>query len=144
MNILFDTGFESLHSIEAITKESIDEIEKYVNENRSVILNTIYENKLDFKFLPGHRALLMNLPNKVQQFNNKKNNSSKYDSSMFSFILKSLIETAESNANKDPRGNRFDEVIKHFSTYIYLLCGKACYDTLSANLPIPKSNTICK
>lgn len=60
----------------------------------------------------------------------------------FSHLLNMLINNAKYNSNKDPKGYRYDECIRYFATYIYIMCGKACYETLSANLPIPKAQTI--
>lgn len=144
MNILTEAGFDTKESLELITKDTINEIERYINENRFLTANSIYEHKPKFEFLPGHRALLLSFPSKIQSFKEQNEIDECNGSTTYSFILKSLIETAESNANKLPKANRFNDVIKYFSIYIYLHCGRACYDTLSSNLPIPQSDTICK
>lgn len=144
IKILTATGFDTKCALDLLTEKSIAEIEGYVNANRATIANTTYEKKLNFKFLPGHRSILLSFPKKIQSFNEKSNEISYCDSSDFSFILKSLIETVESNAGKHPKAVRYNEVVKYFSLYIYLHCGRACYETLSANLPIPKANTICE
>lgn len=62
------TGFDTQGSLELITNENINEIEQYVNENCYFIINTFYEQKTEFKFLPGHHALLSSFPRKIQIF----------------------------------------------------------------------------
>lgn len=61
----------------------------------------------------------------------------------FTHILKLILESAENNLGREPKGRRYNQCLKEFSTYIYLMCGRSCYETLSANLPLPQANTIC-
>lgn len=103
-----ETGFNTESALNLLTKETIAEIEEYVNTNRSIIANTIYERKSDFKFLPGHRLLLLKFPEKIQSYNEKLEEKSNCKPSDFSFILKSLIETVELNAGKDPKATRYN------------------------------------
>lgn len=135
--VLKAAGFDSITTLQLLTEESIKDIENFVNEN------SIEESSKQFKFLPGHRALLLNLAKKVQMIDNEKTELVHQNSDL-SVLLKSLVEVAKSNANKNPKGNRYSDLVKYFSMYIYLLSGKACYETLCANLPIPKAETICK
>lgn len=144
VNILRNSGFESLSALALLEANSIDEIEKFVNENRLLVVDTIYNNKKEFKFLPGHRALLLNLPRNIEKYQNSNKHSSHPNYEKFPSVLKSLFEAAESNIGKHPNAARYNDIIRYFSTYIYLLCGKACYETLCANLPLPKAGTICK
>lgn len=62
----------------------------------------------------------------------------------YSVILSQLIKTAERNKNKSKHANYYSDTIKYFSTYIFLLCGRTCYETLCRNLPIPSTKTICE
>lgn len=59
-----------------ISKRTIDEIEKIVNKNKSVLKNSPYASIVntneEFKFIFGHRLLLMNLPQKFELFQNHK------------------------------------------------------------------------
>lgn len=62
----------------------------------------------------------------------------------FSLIMKTFIESAQSNYGRHPNGLRYNDINRYFSTFVYLFCGKSCYETLSANLPIPQVNSIRK
>lgn len=80
--ILENSGFDSESAVLALNSGSITEIEKYINENKSLLKKTSYEHCLtdnsDFKLKPGHRALLLNIPKALNNKNNceteKKNN----------------------------------------------------------------------
>lgn len=139
LKILDGCYFDSAISLSSITSSTIDEIEQYVNENTDVVKNTSYEGVLPFKLKPGHKSFLLQLPIRLKEsnFDNKGHGD-------FSRILKTFIETAENNFGRHPNGFRYDEINRHFSTFVYLMCGKACYEALSANLPIPTANTIRK
>lgn len=139
--ILEKCGFDSQLALQSIDYDVIAEIEEFVNEDRSILKNTSYEHIENFKFKPGHRMFLLNLATRMQLWTDTKIEA---NPSNFSYILRTFIETADGNFGKHPKGCRFNEVNRDFSTYIYLMCGKACYETLSANLPIPKANTIRK
>lgn len=67
-------------------------------KNPVVLKDTSYENNYDIEFLPGHRVLLLNLPNEIEVMKNVNKNipelKNKQDNwSQFSFMLKALIET---------------------------------------------------
>lgn len=120
-----------------------------MDENRGLIADHRYRVDRKFKFLPGHKALLLNLPKQVEKHINNDNqidggSENQENLCKFSLVLQKLIETATTNADKHANAARFSEVIKYFATYIHLICGKACYQTLCANLPIPKADTIRK
>lgn len=59
-------------------------------------------------------------------------------------ILNKLIKTAEFNELKDKNHATYSDEIRYFATYIFLLCGRSCYEMLRSNLPIPSVKTICK
>lgn len=139
------SGFENESSLKSIHSEIIADIENYANENPAILENTAYKNISKFKFKPGHKLLLLQLPNQIKILRESQTNKSQESrTNDFSQVLKTFIDTAESNFGKPPNGFRYDEINRYFSTFVYLLCGKACYDTLSANLPIPSSHTIRK
>lgn len=142
MLILERNGFDTKLALQSIDQDVIAEIEQQANEDRSILINTSYEQVQHFKFKPGHRILLLNLSKQAQLWNDA-NEKMPCKMSDFSCILREFIETAESNAGKHPKGFRYNETNQLFSTYIYLMCGKSCYQTLSANLPIPQADTIC-
>lgn len=94
-----------------------------------------------FKLLPGHRIIIQNIPELLDQTKSVEKSLANTSNS-FSFVMKWLIETAERNAGREPKGRRFHETVQLFATYLYLMCGKACYETLSANIPLPQATSI--
>lgn len=67
------------------------------------------------------------------------------DDNNFSEILKLLIATAHQNNNMNKKnGYRFSEGIIEFSTFIFTLGGRWCYETLQANIPLPSLSTISR
>lgn len=136
------SGFETVASLKNITSDTIIETEQYINNNaRRTIENLtckhskIYQEQNEFKFLPGHRNLLLNFP--TFSCNVEKHVK-------FSLPLQKMIETAEKNFNKLKFHNKYDDVIRFFATYVFLQCGRSCYEFLSRNLPFPSIKTICK
>lgn len=144
-NILTNSGFDCKSALLGLNAESINEIEQYANKNRSVLVNTSYQNMKKFSFKPGHKYTIIDLPNQVKRMEESQDEKNmQSDMSDFSLVLKTYIDTAESNLGKNPKGFRYNDVNRYFSTYIYLFCGRSCYETLSANLPMPQANTIRK
>lgn len=150
IHILKESGFDTNASLSSINEQSISEIEQYVSEERTILKGTSYENCDRFKFKPGHKSLIMSIPHELKLLSETENSDNEHflqnkpiDVSDFSFVLQNLITTAQNNAGKHPKGYRYGEIIRDFATYIYLLSGRACYESLSANLPIPQVNTIC-
>lgn len=141
--ILLRNGFDSKLALQSLNEDLIAEIEQQANKDRSILANTSYENVATFKFKPGHMIFLLNLSKQVILWS-ETDEKIFYDASSFSYMLQKFIQTAEANAGKHPKGHRYDKSIQSFATYIYLMCGKNCYETLSANLPIPQANTIRK
>lgn len=49
-----------------LTEENVRKIELHVQKNRDILIGTEYERLADdFEFLPGHRAFVLTLPEKV-------------------------------------------------------------------------------
>lgn len=150
MKILDVNGFNDQSTLKCMTLESITEMEVFLNENwnaiSSIFAGTFYESMKPFKFLPGHRALLKKISHHIQE--NRMKIEKKIDTrsslNRFSQILKCLIEDAELNLDRAPKTYRYHEIIRSYATYLYLMCGKAAYEVLSANLPIPQASTIRK
>lgn len=141
VKILDACSFDTDLSFWAITAETIDDIEEFVNDDLSVLENTSYEGVNKFKLKPGHKSFILNLPIRLTYLKEKQIDEP-CKISEFSQILRTFIETAEANFGNHPNGFRYDQINRHFSTFIYLMCGRACYDALSANLPIPQASTI--
>lgn len=60
------------------------------------------------------------------------------------FLLKEFIASSMNNFKKMPNSRRYSQVIQDFSTYIYILCGRYCYEVISKNLPLPQASTVRK
>lgn len=154
VKILKASGYCSNIALSGLNQDKICSLEKYVSNNlRNLLTNSVYTEDLaedgDFSFLPGHAAILLALPDCVKKFesNNtsKTPNLSEYINFLpLSFLMKEMIKTAVENSSKDAKHRKFSSVIQNFSTYIYMMCGKSCYEVLCQNLPLPQANTIRK
>lgn len=148
-SILINFGFDSIPSLKGISDEKITELEKKVEKNRSIIEGIAcehaksYNKSTKFEFLPGHRSLLLdwcqNDLHKVEE-----NRTFTTENAAFSPLLREIINSALFNHNISKNGHRFSEAIMDFSIYLYVMAGKACYEMLCANLPLPKSGTVGK
>lgn len=145
--ILTTSGFDSKIAIKTLKHNAISEIENFFNENltehSSGFIGTRYENMKPFKLAPGHVALILGLAEYVDRIG-VENHVAADKFNYFSYVLKMILKSAENNHEREPKGRRYDECLSYFATYIYLLCGRACYETLCNNLPLPQPNSICK
>lgn len=139
---LINSGYDSLSSLKCINSVLLVELEQYVGENRWMMENlncsniTVYEKQDKFNFLPGHRTLLLDWCQ-----NGLKNISSEtvtYKHPAFPPILRELINCALSNHMEPPNSRRFSEKLMSFAVYLYIMAGKACYETICANLLFQK------
>lgn len=160
------SGYDSLLSLKRINEEKIDKIEIYLqNDGRTLAMldendktTSVYKSQNVFNILPGHRNILLALPEFIENMfhsidtvreleaetaTNSHNQTSNQTSDDYTVILSKLIETANKNKNKSKNAYKYDDIVKNFSTYIFLLCGRTCYETLNKNLPIPSTKTIC-
>lgn len=170
--LLWKCGYDSMISIKEISSDAIDNLEKHIQKNRNQILGEIllklddsggndhslseYKKQEVFEFIPGHHSILLSLPSKIKcmQLQTVNHATSGSDESTvltsselpvgYSVVLKKLLETADRNRNKSKNANQFDDDIKYFSTYIFLISSRTCYETLCKNLPIPSTKTICE
>lgn len=144
--MLTEAGYDSRIALKRITSERITEIEDYFNANTanlsSGFVGTCYENVQPFKILPGHRALIESLPQYLDEIIPTEKPVSYQHSNDFTYVLKLLIESAENNSSREAKGRRYNECLKYFCTYVFLMCGRSCYETLSANLQLPQASTI--
>lgn len=58
-------------------------------------------------------------------------------------LLKELVQMALSNFGKPQNRNRYSEFVQYFSAYIFMICGRKCYEFLQNNLPLPSVSTVC-
>lgn len=171
--ILLCCGYDTMLSLQNITMETVNHIEKHVNKHFSNIVQefdcchgTFYKNQTVFEFLPGHRDMLITLSralskNQVEDKNEPQSNSmsnflNQAFNSCFNFtqavenhpslpvILKEMIKTALRNAEYDKNHAQYSDIIRYFATYIYIIGGRSCYEVLYKNLPLPSVSTVCK
>lgn len=145
--ILINSGYDNLASLNCINCDSLTKLEDDIEKNRQIVENltcdhkNIYLERDTFQFLPGHRALLIEWCK--NQLKDHQDDLFNKNHPAFSTILSEIIGSALNNYNKSANSHRYSEVLVDFSIYLYIMAGKACYETLSLNLPIPKAGTIC-
>lgn len=75
--ILKETGFDSEDALLELNDISISIIEEFVQQDRIILKESIYENREPFKFLPGHRVLLLAIPKKINNLKVTKKHKTK-------------------------------------------------------------------
>lgn len=122
VRVLDCCGFDNELSISAITSDTINEIENYVNENLSMLINTSDEGVAHFKLKPGHKSYILQLPSRMKRLKETTfGGLEKCKMSEFSYILQTFIETADANFDKQPNGVRHNETCRYFSVFVYLI-----------------------
>lgn len=148
---MYKSGFESPNYLRNITDAQLNQLENFINEDGTIFNNLnidcphigIYLNQQNFKFLPGHRFHILNWSENCKD-NSVSNENIAIEHPAFSPILREMIRTALLNYEKLPTNNRFPELLMNFSIYLYIMAGRACYEIISANLPLPKAGTVRK
>lgn len=144
--ILTCSGYNTRLSLSEISVENVYRIEKAINDSSGVIQTMsccyadVYKNRDVFELLPGHISFLCALSAKMKTVVDQKTEST-ID---FPFILRQLVLTYETNKERNKFHAIYNDSIKYFSTYIFLLGGRACYEFLRSNLPIPSTSRICE
>lgn len=134
-----------------MTEANLIDLENYISENKSIVENINaeclhiknYQDGKKFKFLPGHKTIILNLSQGINRDINLSTNSIMIENPAFSPLLRSLIKTALNNYEKIPTQKIYPDLLKDFSIYLYIMAGKACYEVIAANLPLPSAGTIC-
>lgn len=76
---MFEAGYSTKAAVKSLNEKSINSIESFVNKHpvrfQKLLEGTKYENAGEFEFLPGHTAILLSLPEYINEFD--KNNTSK-------------------------------------------------------------------
>lgn len=147
IEILTASGYDNAISLAEINVEEIKDIEIYVNQQLPDVLKNwnAFSSSDSFTFLPGHKKLLLKLAQKAAEYmRHKKTQKNVIDLSNFTTIMKELINAMHENSKVCPTRHRYSETIRSFATYIYIISGKAAYEVLSNNLPLPQASTISK
>lgn len=67
VKILRSSGYTTKGLLAELTEENVRKLELYVQKHRDILIGSEYQEIADFAFLPGHRAFLLSLPEKVKQ-----------------------------------------------------------------------------
>lgn len=153
-SVLSLCGYDTIFSLQYIDQDSVNTMEKHINENEmqkikqfSCCHSEYYAKKEIFKLLPGHVVILLSLPNHVKKYLESIESDNQHPRKHienYSFILREMIETAEINMYRDKHHANYSDTIRFFATYVFLLCGRSCYEMLRLNLPFPSVKTIRK
>lgn len=154
---LGECGYDTFASIRNISEKSVTEIEKYINNQCLETVEQLdceharhYQNQKKFELLPGHSACILEIKKCLSgEYLEKRNPLLTFDgqnssANPFSIVLQKLVETARNNFLKSKFHATYDDVVRFFSTYVFLLCGRRCYEFLCHCLPLPSISTICE
>lgn len=152
-HVLCQFGYDNVASLKCLTETNIIALEQEIDRNRKMIeglklkCNHIQNYKVQepFRFLPGHKQLLLDWCKCLGKCITSEPSEEKFaEHSSFQPILREMILSSISNYNKAPNIRRFSTVLMEFSTYLYILAGRQCYEVLASNLPLPKAGTVGK
>lgn len=161
--ILSSCGYDTLLSLQNISLETVNRIERHINEHFIDIIQEFdcchqeyYKEQTIFKFLPGHSDFLIALSRKLSTCEPccEPTCESKYESfdiiravedhPSLSLILKEMIKTALRNGIDVKKHAQYADIIRYFATYIFIIGGRSCYEVLYKNLPLPSVSTVRK
>lgn len=153
--ILTSCAYTSLSSLKGICAENIVQIEKYVNTKRDVIANLkcshseTYKKQCEFQFLPGHRNFILTIAKTIDKELDQLSEDELLfklieKNPHFSVVMKELMKTALRNGQRMKNNAEYSEIIRHFATYLFIMCGRASYTVLCKNLPLPSIPAIRK
>lgn len=125
IELLKRCGFDTISSIKNINENYLNEMESLINGNRLLLegidLKNSYLKMEEFKFLPGHRVLLLKAPSFLQI-----EETNEVTSDILSHLMQLLLNCAKENYGKDPCRKRYHEIVRDFSIYVFLTAGRMC------------------
>lgn len=154
--ILSCCGYSHPLSFENFSNESLSQIENHMRKSsQSTIkrfdctlhgcLTAHYNDQKVFKFLPGHRIFINSMVKCIGQKSSLENLCETIEKhSGLSVIMKEVIQGAIKNEQAPKNHAQYSDIVKNFAIYVFLLCGRSCYEVLYKNLPFPSPSTICK
>lgn len=141
--ILNACGYDTFGSLKCLSEQSVQDIEKHINIKSRATIEALkccrseyYKSLDEFKFIPGHKDLIISL-SKLDFSTNQEHDL--LPESNISYFLNELVKTAATIGKKC---SKYSDVIRWFGTYIFLQCGRSCYELLNQNLPLPSTRTI--
>lgn len=155
-SFLIKSAFDNIASLMCINDEVITKLEEHIDKNRWMIDGLtcrhveLYRSSLatssKFEFLLGHRApLLYWCQNDLKSVERElERGTFTLEDEAFTSILREMVTSALSNHKKPPNTHRFSQLLMDFAIYVYIMAGRACYEVISENLPLPKAGTVGK
>lgn len=136
-------------SLRCLNEAILINLEQQVDQKRGRIIGNnlkckhyMINSSEEFKFLLGHKQLLLNFCQNIGDISPSDKFS--INSPAFQPVLREMITASLKNYNKSENIRRFPELLIQFAIYIYILAGKQSYEVLCSNMMLPKSGTICK
>lgn len=146
-------GYDTFLSLKNMSLESIEIIENHLSSCSDAIQDlecchsNYYKTQNEFKLLPGHRDFILSISKyEFNVFQNALRNSTA-DSNLnpaYPVMLQAMITTYQQNAECNKHHARYDDLMRYFSTYVYLMAGRSSYEFLKSNLPLPSTKTACR
>lgn len=119
LTIFRKSGYDTKTALLGLNAESIDDLEKFICENNSILDKTSYEMQGFLKLKPGHKIFMLELPSQIRKMTEKEelhsvNNFPPTDySSAFSHLLNMLINNAKYNSNVLAISRRMYSLFRH-------------------------------
>lgn len=111
--ILIASGFNTIASLRCLNEQTINNIEEFMKDNRNLIdqlnccNNEQYKMQHEFRLLPGHRAIIMNMPEQLKGFTEKNNDTVKPK-------RKRTVQEKGLITDDDMKKNLVDKLINYF------------------------------
>lgn len=80
-NTLLLSGYDTLISLSAIDEKQLVNLEEHVNQNRNIFdgldccFSDIYRNQQVFRYVPGHKAIILKIPEQIKEILGKEKKS---------------------------------------------------------------------
>lgn len=158
-------GYDTLTSLSYFSRESLTDIEAHISKNLDQIQlldcchAEIYKTQNnEFSLIPGHRDLILAVSAQISvHLATQKNHHNTHDNTScntlnqaiqrhasLSVIEKELVRTSLKNAKFSKNNAEYSDNIRFFATYIFILCGRSCYEVLRKNISLPSVSTVCE
>lgn len=135
---MIKSGYNHEFALETFKDDDIKKVEKFINQNKHFLKKTVYENIPEFEFLPGHRAVLLDIPNKIKQYNKskeekaeeKKKQAEEEIAVKTAELKKSLVKKVKNYTDKIEFETKVDEtnIIESTQVGTLLQCRLKCSD----------------
>lgn len=116
-HLMVRAGYDSILSLSQINENKVAEIENFLNTNRQIISElkcchtAWYQNMENFIFLPGHKSIILSLPDQIKAMTEKtmektnpisksKRNKVQSDEELINHLVSNLQEFTKNQAEK--------------------------------------------